>query len=216
MLLQQSNDTELIPNQEFTRLATDEQIEVAVKALEANNIHAIVVENGEAAKELVLQLVPLGAEVYANISKTLEKIGITEEIDKSGRYDAVRPKVLALDRKTQADEIRILRSRPAYIVGSVQAITEDGQILTASNGGSQVAPYAYGARKVILVVGAQKIVKDLNEGFRRIREYSYPLEDARLRATLGVPSAIGKILVIDREVVPGRITVIITKEELGF
>lgn len=214
--MQQNVDTELIPNQEFNRLATDEQIKVVVKSLEANNIHAIVVENGEEAKKSVLQLVPLGAEVYANISKTLEKIGITEEIDKSGRYDAVRPKVLALDRQTQADEIRILRSRPAYIVGSVQAITEDGQILTASNGGSQVAPYAYGASKVILVVGAQKIVKDLNEGFRRIKEYSYPLEDARLRATLGVPSAIGKILVIDREVVPGRITVILVKEELGY
>lgn len=215
-MLQQNVDTELVPNQEFSRLATDEQIGLVVKALELNNIRAVVVQSGEEAKKLVLQLIPLGAEVYANISKTLEKIGITEEIDKSGRYDAVRPKVLALDRKTQADEIRILRSRPAYIVGSVQAITEDGQILTASNGGSQVAPYAYGASKVILVVGAQKIVKDLNEGFRRIKEYSYPLEDARLRATLGVPSAIGKILVIDREVVPGRITVIITKEELGF
>ncbi len=216
MLAQQDVNTELIPNDEFSKLATDQQIDLVIKALEANNIHAIVVENGEEAKKLVLQLIPLGAEVYANISKTLEKIGITEEIDKSGRYDAVRPKVLALDRKTQADEIRILRSRPAYIVGSVQAITEDGQILTASNGGSQVAPYAYGASKVILVVGAQKIVKDLNEGFRRIKEYSYPLEDARLRATLGVPSAIGKILIIDREVVLGRMIVIIANEELGF
>lgn len=216
MLLQQNIDTELVPNKEFSRLATDEQLNLVVEALDANNIHAIVVENGEDAKKVVLELIPPGAEVYANISKTLEKIGITEEIDQSGRYDAVRPKVLAMDRKTQADEIRILRSRPAYIVGSVQAITEDGQILTVSNGGSQVAPYAYGASKVILVVGAQKIVKDLNEGFRRIKEYSYPLEDARLRATLGVPSAIGKTLVIDREVVPGRITVIIAKEELGF
>lgn len=216
MLLQQNIDTELVPNKEFSRLATDEQLSLVVQALDANNIHAIVVENGEDAKKVVLELIPPGAEVYANISKTLEKIGITEEIDQSGRYDAVRPKVLAMDRKTQADEIRILRSRPAYIVGSVQAITEDGQILTVSNGGSQVAPYAYGASKVILVVGAQKIVKDLNEGFRRIKEYSYPLEDARLRATLGVPSAIGKTLVIDREVVPGRITVIIAKEELGF
>ncbi len=216
MLIQPNVDTELIPNTEFSRLASDEQIESVVKALESNNVHTIIVENGEEARKSVLQLVPPGVEVYANISKTLEKIGITEEIDKSGRYEAVRPKVLALDRKTQADEIRILRSRPAYIIGSVQAITEDGQILTASNGGSQVAPYAYGASKVILVVGAQKIVKDLNEGFRRIKEYSYPLEDARLRAALGVPSAIGKILVIDREVIPGRITVILVKEELGF
>jgi L-lactate utilization protein LutC len=187
-----------------------------VKALEANNIHTLVVENGEEARKLVLQLVPEGVEVYANISRTLEKIGVTEEIDKSGLYNAVRPKVLALDRKTQADEIRVLRARPAYIIGSVHAITEDGHMLTASNGGSQLAPYAYGASKVILVVGAQKIVKDLKEAFRRIEEYSYPLEDARLRATLGVPSSIGKILIVNREAIPGRTTVILVKEELGY
>ncbi len=205
-----------VPNQDFTRLATDEQIEAAAKALETNNIHTIVVESGEEAKKLILELIPEGAEVYANISKTLDKIGVTEVIDKSGHYKAVRPKVFALDRKTQADEMRILRARPAYIVGSVHAVTEDGQVLTASNGGSQLAPYAYGARKVIWVVGAQKIVKDLNEGFRRIEEYSYPLEDERLRATLGVPSHVGKILITYREAVPTRTTMIIVKEELGF
>ena len=216
MLNIQDTISELVPNQEFTKLASDEQIERAAKALEANNIHTSIVESGEEARELVLELVPEGVEIYANVSKTLEKIGITEEIDTSGRYDAVRPKVLALDRKTQADDIRVLRVRPAYILGSVHAITEDGQILTASNGGSQLAPYAYGASRVILVVGAQKIVKDLNEGFRRIEEYSYPLEDARLGATSGVPSSIGKILIVNREAIPGRTTVIIVKEELGF
>ncbi|MGE5375166.1 MAG: LUD domain-containing protein [Bacteroidota bacterium] len=216
MLRQQNVGSDLVPNREFARLATDQQVEAVVNALETRNIHAIVVNNGEEAKKLVLELVPQGAEVYANVSKTLEQIGITAEIDQSGRYDAVRPKVLALDRKTQADEIRILRSRPAYIVGSVHAITEDGVILTASNGGSQIAPYAYGANKVILVVGTQKIVKDLNEGFRRIEEYSYPLEDSRLRSALGMPSAVGKILIVEREVIPGRTTVILVKDELGF
>ena len=216
MLNIQDTVSELIPNPEFRKLASDEQMEKVVKALEANNIHAVVVEDREEARKLVLQLVPLGAEVYANISKTLEAIGITEEIDKSGRYDAVRPKVVTLDRKTQADEIRVLRARPTYIVGSVHAITEDGQILTASNGGSQLAPYAYGASKVILVVGAQKIVKDLKEGLRRIEEYSYPLEDERLRATLGMPSHLGKILIVNREILPGRTSMIIVKEELGF
>jgi len=216
MMLMHKIDSELVPNQEFARLASEEQIDAVVAALETRNIQAIVVNNGEEAKKLVLDLVPQGVEVYANVSKTLEDIGVTAEIDKSGRYDAVRPKVLALDRKTQADEIRILRSRPAYIVGSVHAITEDGVILTASNGGSQIAPYAYGASKVILVVGTQKIVKDLNEGFRRIEEYSYPLEDARLRSTLGMPSAVGKVLVVNREILPGRMTVILVKEELGY
>jgi hypothetical protein len=216
MMLMHRIDSELVPNQEFARLASEEQIDAVVAALETRNIQAIVVNNGEEAKKLVLDLVPQGVEVYANVSKTLEDIGVTAEIDKSGRYDAVRPKVLALDRKTQADEIRILRSRPAYIVGSVHAITEDGVILTASNGGSQIAPYAYGASRIILVVGTQKIERDLNEGFRRIEEYSYPLEDARLRSTLGMPSAVGKVLVVNREILPGRMTVILVKEELGY
>jgi L-lactate utilization protein LutC len=216
MLMQQKIGSDLVPNREFARLASEEQIESVVTALEARNINAVAVENGEEAKRLVLSLVPQGAEVYANVSRTLEEIGVTAEIDKSGRYNAVRPKVLALDRRTQADEIRVLRSRPAYIVGSVHAITQDGQILTASNGGSQIAPYAYGANKVILVVGTQKIVQDLNEGFRRIEEYSYPLEDARLRSTLGMPSAVGKVLVVNRELIPGRTTVILVKEELGY
>ena len=216
MLMQQKIGPKLVPNREFARLATDQQIEEVVSALETRNIHAVVVNNKEEAKKLVLDLIPQGAEVYANISKTLEEIGITAEIDESGHYDAVRPKVMALDRKTQADEMRILRSRPAFIIGSVHAITEEGVILTASNGGSQIAPYAYGANKVILVVGTQKIVKDLEEGFRRIEEYSYPLEDARLRSTLGMPSAVGKILVVNREVISGRTTVILVKQELGF
>jgi len=206
----------LIPNSEFAKLANDAQIERVATALEANGMKTLIAENGEDAKRLVLELVPHGAEVYANQSKTLEQLGLTVEFDKSGRYNAVRPKVLSLDRKTQANEIRKLRSSPEYMIGSVQAVTESGQVLTASGGGSQLAPYAYGAAKVIWVIGVQKIVADLNEGFRRIEEYSYPLEDARMHAAFGMHSSVNKILIIHREMVPGRITIVLVKEELGY
>ena len=215
-MLAENIDTVLVPNREFTKLASSEQIERTAEALGANGMLTYIAENGDEAKRIVLDLIPQGAEVYANQSQTLSRLGITEELDKSGRYDAVRPKVLMLDRKTQSDEIRKLRSSPDYIVGSVHAITEDGQVITASFGGSQSGAYAYGAAKVIWVVGAQKLVKDLNEGFRRIEEYSYPLEDERLLTTFGIHSAIGKLLIVNREVVPGRITVVLVKEELGY
>ena len=215
-MLDVKTDITLVPNKEFTRLATDAQIARAAQALESNNIHTIVVDTGDEAKKMVLELVPEGAEVLANVSKTLEKLGITEVIDKSGRYDAVRPKVMSLDRKTQADEIRILRSHPTYILGSVHAVTEKGQVLTASFVGNQLGAYAYRSAKVIWVIGAQKIVKDLDEGFRRIEEYSYPLEDERLRALLGISTKVAKVLVTNFESVPGRVTAIIVKEELGF
>ncbi len=209
-------ESTLIPNKEFTKLAGNEQIERVAKALEANGMHTLVAENGEEAKKIVLGLVPENAEVYTNQSKTLEKLGLFDEFDKSERYNAVRPKVMSLDRKTQSNEIRKLRTIPDYIIGSVHAITEDGIVLISSFGGSQLGPYASGAAKVIWVVGTQKLVKDLNEGFRRIEEYSYPLEDARLLAAMGIHTAIGKTLIVNREVVPGRITIVLVKEELGY
>lgn len=215
-MLKVDTNTTLIPNKEFTQLASEDRISRVVKALEANGMKTFVVETGEEAKKLVLDMVPQGAEVYANQSQTLDKLGLRAEFDDSGHYDAIRPKVLKLDRKTQADEIRRLRSAPDYIVGSVHAITETGQVLASSFGGSQLGAYAYGSAKVIWVVGTQKLVKNLDEGFRRIDEYSYPLEDARLLAALGIHSAVGKTLIVNREVVPGRVTVILVKEELGY
>jgi len=215
-MLTVDTNTTLVPNKEFTQLASDERIVRVVKALEANGMKTFVAETGEDAKKLVLEMVPQGAEVYANQSQTLDKLGLREEFEGSGRYDAIRPKVLKLDRKTQGNEIRKLRSSPDYMIGSVQAITETGQVLTSSFGGSQLGAYAYGSAKVIWIVGTQKLVKDLDEGFRRIEEYSYPLEDARLLAVLGMHSAVGKTLIVNREVVPGRITIVLVKEELGY
>ena len=205
----------LVPNAEFSKLASDAQIERTAKALEANGMKVLIAENGEEAKRLVLDLVPQGAEVYANQSKTLEKIGLTAEFDTSGRYNAVRPRVFSLDRRTQANEIRKLRSIPDYIVGSVHAVTESGQVLTASGTGSQLTAYSYGAGKVIWVIGTQKIVRDLNEGFRRVEEYSHPLEDARMFEAYQAHSSLNKLLIINRDV-PGRITVVLVKENLGF
>lgn len=205
----------MAPNREFSKLASDVQIQKVTKALEANGIKVLIAKTGEEAKHMVLDLVPQGAEVYSNMSKTLDTLGLSAEFDKSGRYNAVRPRVLALDRKTQADEIRKLRTIPDYIVGSVHAITEAGEVLTASGTGSQISSYAYGAGKVIWVVGTQKIVSDLSEGFRRIKEYSHPLEDTRMQEAYGVNSSLNKILVLTRDM-PGRITIVLVKEELGF
>jgi len=206
----------LVPNEGFTKLANDEQIKHTADALEANNIHVIIAENGAEAKRIFFELIPDGSEVFLGASVTLEKLGIKEEVDKSGKYDALRPRMFAMNRETQGREIRKLGSAPDYAAGSVHAVTEDGHVLIASNTGSQLGPYASGAGKVIWVVGAQKIVKDLNEGLRRIEEYVYPLEEMHMQELYHISSAIGKILIFNREIRPNRTTMIIVKEELGF
>ena len=209
-------DTTLVPNREFARVANDEQIERTAKALEANNIHTLIAENGEEAKRLFFELIPKGSEVFLGASVTLETLGIKDEIDRSGRFDSLRPKIFAMNRETQSREIRKLGGAPDYAAGSVHAVTEDGQVLIASNSGSQLGPYASGAGKVIWIVGTQKIVKDLNEGLRRIQEYCYPLEEVHMQQLYGVGTNINKVLIVNRELRPHRVTMIIVKEELGF
>jgi hypothetical protein len=216
MLIQSKVDSELTSNQEFAKLASDEQIERTAKALEANGIHAVVAENGEEARRIFFELVPEGAEIFLGASVTLETLGIADVIDKSGRYEAVRPKMFAMDRATQGREIRKLGGAPDYAAGSVHAVTEDGQVLIASNSGSQLGPYASGAGKVIWVVGAQKLVKDLDEGMRRIYEYDLPLETEHMRQLYNTGTGVNKVLIVNHEIRPDRITMIIVNEELGF
>jgi hypothetical protein len=124
--------------------------------------------------------------------------------------------MFAMDRATQGREIRKLGGAPDYAAGSVHAVTEDGQVLIASNTGSQLGPYAYGAGSVIWVVGAQKLVKDLDEAFKRLEEYVYPLEDEHMHQLYNTGTGVNKILIVNKEIRPNRITMIIVKEELGF
>ena len=204
------------PNLEFAQLAGDEQIERTAKALEARNIKALIAENAEEAKQMFFALVPEGAEVFLGASVTLETLGIKDEIDKLGKFNSLRPKMFAMDRATQGREIRKLGGAPDYAAGSVHAVTEDGRVLIASNTGSQLGPYASGAGKVIWVVGAQKLVKDLEEGMKRIEEYCVPFEDVHMQQLYNMHTNLSKILIVNKEVRPDRITMIIVKEQLGF
>lgn len=201
---------------ELTTIATEEQIERTVEALEANGIQALVAENGEEARRLFFELIPEGSEVFLGSSVTLETLGIKDEIDSSGKYDALRPKMFAMDRATQGREIRKLGGAPDYAAGSVHAVTEDGQVLIASNSGSQLGPYASGAGKIVWVVGAQKLVRDLNEGLNRIYDHVVPLEEQHMQDLYNISTNVSKILIVNKEIRPNRITMIIVKEELGF
>ena len=205
----------LTPNPEFNHLASDEQVANTAHSLEANGLHTLIADNGDQARTHVLEMIPPGAQVYNPPSRTLEQIGIAADIETSTRFQPLRARIRSLDRATQQREIRQLTGSPDVVVGSVHAITEQGQVLIASASGSQLGAAVFGAGTVIWVAGTQKLVHTLEEGFRRIQEYSYPLEDERTRQVYGQPSAINKILIINGER-PGRITVVLVKENLGF
>jgi hypothetical protein len=200
----------------FGTVADDAQVTRTAAALEANGIRVLRAANAAEAKPIVLGLIPDGSQVHSGASQSLEASGIIDEIEGSDRHDALRPRIWSLDRETQAHEIRRLSAAPDVMLGSVHAVTEGGALLAASMSGSQLGPYVGGAGRVILVVGTQKIVSDVEEGLRRINDYSLPLEDARAQAAYGIRSAVNKVLIINREIVPERITVVLVDEVLGF
>jgi len=213
--------TKLEPNldqlsRRWGTVADDAGVKRTVAALEANGISALRAADTAEAKRIVLDLVPEGSQVHTGASQSLELAGILAEIETSGRYEPLRPRIWSMDRATQADEIRRLSAAPDVMLGSVHAVTETGSLLTASMSGSQLGPYASGAGRVILLVGTQKIVSDVEEGLQRIDEYALPLEDARAQAAYGIRSAVNKVLIINREITPGRITVVFVDEVLGF
>jgi hypothetical protein len=202
------------PNLEFEQPADRARLERVAAALTARGFQAQVADSAAGARKLALAGIPDGAEVHIALSETMRELGITGEIEESGRYESVRTRLRALDRQTQAREMRKLGAAPDYMLGSAHAVTDGGEILVASGSGSQLGAYAYAAGKLILVVGHQKVVRDIDEGLRRLREYSLPREYARMQS-LGHPgSALGTTLILHEER-SGRTRVILVPETLG-
>jgi L-lactate utilization protein LutC len=146
----------------------------------------------------------------------LKDSGIFDALQDPNQFNALRHQILKMDRQTQGKEIRKLIAAPDFILGSVHAITEAGILVDASATGSQLGPYVNTAGKVILVVGSQKIVPDLETAFRRIREHVQPWEDAQVRKLANIGTFVGKILIIEREWVNERMTVILVREPIGI
>ena len=200
----------------FTTPASEQTLQHVVGRLKERNIEAVIVDAGDDARKLVTERLPRGAEVYSGKSKTLQDAGIFDLITDAGTFDALRPRFLKMDRRTQAREIRKLIAGPDYMLGSVAAVTLDGVLVAASATASQLGPYAYTAGKVILVVGSQKIVPDLETALRRIREYVLPWEDQQVRAQVPTGSFVGKILIVEREWIGGRLEVILVRKPIGI
>jgi L-lactate utilization protein LutC len=201
----------------YNEVVSLEVLNKTAENLNKRNLQAVVVKTAEEAKQKVLELIPKGADVMAMTSETLNAIGLTEIFSEDGEYLSVKKQLSKLNRETDQKRMQELGAAPTYAVGSVHAITQDGQVLIASNTGSQLPAYAYAAQHVIWVVGGQKITTDFNDAMKRLESYVLPLESERARKAYGVEgSNISKLLIFNNEVMPNRVHVILVAESLGF
>jgi len=200
---------------DFAAPASEAKLTSLAERLRERNFEVVIVKDGAEARAEVLKRIPDGASIHSGKSKTLEDAGIFGALMDDERYDFIRRRTLQMDRRTQMREITRMGATPDLMINSVQALTEQGQLVITSASGSQLGPLASGAGKVIFVIGSQKIVADLDTAFQRIEEYVFPYEDARLREQLGAGTKIAKTLIFDQEYLPGRTTVILVREPIG-
>lgn len=204
----------------YDQIPSDEIINATAEALKSNGMTAHVVATAAEAKAKVAEIIPLNSEVMTMTSITLEETGIADLLNNSGQYDSVRKDLEKMNRETDSKEMQRVGAAPDWSVGSVHSITQNGEVIIASNSGSQLPGYAYGSPHVVWVVGAQKIVKNIEDGQKRLKEYVVPLESVRARKAYGLPDSfhtnISKLLIISRELNPERIQIILVKEKLGF
>src|ERR1700676_675583 len=207
--------TTAVPDR-FTTLPDEHALQATVVALEEHGFSVEVVGDLDAARQAVLARIPEASSVMTNTSVTLAETGIADAInDGGGRWESARNKMFALDFATQAQQMKAIGGQPDYALGSVHAVTREGTLVIASASGSQLASYAWGAANVIFVVGAQKLVPDLEAAHERIYKHSLILEDARAYAAYGQNSYVGKVLEIHQEQ-PGRIHIVLIRQPAGF
>jgi len=208
-----------LSNPLYETIPDAETVEKVKAALKEHGIEAIIVANKAEALEKIKELIPDNASVNNGASVTLEQIGYVDYL-KSGNHHWNNLKAAVVAEK-DPEKQALLRKQAIlsdYFLGSVHAITEDGQLVIASNTGSQLPSYAFASTNVIWVAGTQKIVKTLDDGFTRLRKYVYPLEEKHMRELYNVGSNISKILIIERESPFNKrnLRIILVNEHLGF
>jgi hypothetical protein len=203
----------------YDKVATNEQIAATQAALSAKNYHAEVVENSAEALRKILEIIPAGASVISGASETLGSIGFRDLL-KSGKHswDNLQERILAEKDSDKQAKLRKQASMADFYLGSVHALTQQGEMIIASNTGSQLPGIVFNASNLIFVVGAQKIATDLADGLNRLEKHVVPLEDVRMKGEYGVGTNVSKILIFkDENAMYGRqVHVIIVKESLGF
>lgn len=201
---------------DWTKLADDKTLNETVKNVKARGINVVVVGNKKEALEKIKKLIPKNVDVAVGSSTTLNEIGFIGFLESGSYWKSWNKKVISENNDEKRNTLRRMGVTADYFLGSVNAVSKNGELVACDASGSRVTAYPFAAKNLILVAGIQKITDSLEKAMLRVREYAYPLEDKRAKKAYGMSSTIGKWVIIEREIIPGRITLILVKERLGF
>ncbi|MBI2110786.1 lactate utilization protein [Candidatus Woesearchaeota archaeon] len=203
--------------EKWNKLPDKKVIQETINALQASGPVVYLVNDKKAALEKIKEMIPKGSEVMTGSSTTLNEIGFTDFL-KSKEHGWKNLHEEILNEKDQSRQIDLRRKATTaeYFLGSLNAISKNGELVACDASGSRVGAYHFAAKHLILVAGVQKITNSLEEAMQRVREYAFPLENERAKKAYGMPSSISKWVILEKEIFPKRITLILVNEKLGF
>ncbi len=201
----------------WNRIPEEQTIAATVKAVEERGIQVERLADGSQALARIRELIPPGSEVMNGSSTTLIEIGF-QELMESGKHEWNNLKLAVASEKDPRKRAEIRRKTVTsnYFLSGVNAIAMTGELVGCDATGSRVGAWPYGAGKLLLVAGTNKIVPTLEDALRRIREFTFPLEDLRSRNIYKVPSKIGKCVILCNESQPGRVTLLLIDGSYGY
>ncbi|MFP8951727.1 lactate utilization protein [Natrialbaceae archaeon A-arb3/5] len=186
------------------------------ETLEDRNVAVHVFDDGDEAREHLVDQLPDGAAVMDGHSTTLEEIGFTDVLAEADGFDYVGNALEEIeDDEERSDRRREATTADVFFDG-VNAVAESGEILGANALGNAVGAWPFGAESLVLVAGTNKIESDWETAVERIREYALPLEDARAQEVYGQGSVVGKLVSLEYEQVDDRTQLVLIDEELRF
>ncbi len=201
----------------FSRVPSEQEILLSVRAIQARGINVVRVENGTEALTTIKKIIPPYAEIMNGSSTTLIEIGYQDLLD-GGQHNwrDLHKLVTSENDAMKRNEIRRKAVSADYFLSGVNAIAISGELVSCDRTGSRVGAWPFAAKHLLLVSGVNKIVPTLQDALKRIVEYVYPLEDARARIASGVPSQIGKFVIIANESLSDRTSLILINDNLGY
>ena len=204
---------------DHAELATQSELDTTVSALTANGFMPEVLDTKEAALARIKDLIPAGSSIMNGASRTLEQVGYIDYL-KAGEHGwkNLHADILAETDEVKKAELRKYSVVSDYYLGSAHVITEAGQIVVASNSGSQLPHLAFTSPNIILVVSTKKLAPTLTEAFDRIDSHIVPLEDVRMHEVYGFGTLHAKTLILHKEngAIGRKVHVLFVKEDLGF
>jgi hypothetical protein len=201
----------------WNRMPSEAGVAETASAVGKRGVRVIRVRDRSEALGALTRIVPRGAEVMNGSSTTLIEIGF-EALLASGNAGWVdlHGRITAENDDRKRGELRRKAVAAEYFFSGANAIAMTGEIVACDRTGSRVGAWPFAAGHLVIVAGTNKIVPSLDDALRRVREYAFPLENARAKHAYGTPSRIGKCVILANEEVEGRVTLVLVGESLGY